>query len=149
MQRDRPLPGELEQLRKETIASFDRMLTALILAVKIPQVVPAQETAHGDFFIRLMTDVFENDERLHVRSEGMGWKTINGFHRHCNTVQPGWASRQTFYDRMNACLQYLLAQGIIEKRPAPKRHGKGRAEYEYRINPDHPYVRSLKSRNGN
>jgi len=141
----RLLHEELERLRKEAIASFDRMLAALIEAIQLPLAGPASETTYSSFFARLMLEIFQNDIRLPLSSEDAGWGTINRFYSHCKKMYPGWASKQTFYHRMNESLYYLLEHGIAQERPIMKRLGMGRAEYEYRVNPNHPDIKNLAS----
>jgi len=139
------LQEELERLRKEAIASFDRMLAALIEAIQLPLASPVSETTHSSFFARLMLEVFKNDLRLPLSAEYAGWGTINRFYSHCKKMYPRWASKQTFYHRMNESLYHLLEHGIVQKRPIKRRLGMGRGEYEYRVNPNHPDIKNLAS----
>lgn len=130
------VPGEreLEKLRMDATSSFDRILAALIAVVQVASPLPKMESDHVSFVSRLMAEVFNDDVKSHKKDPG--WRTINGFYVYCHDVYPNWASKDTFYKRMNECLLYLLSEGIVERRNARRRHGIGRAEFEYRISPD-------------
>ena len=145
MQHNPVLREDLERLRRDAIVSLDRVLAEIIQAIQLPPVRPAPESSHSSFFARLMFEVFKNDLRLLLSSEYAGWGTINRFYSHCKKVYPRWASKQTFYHRMNESLYHLLEHGIVQKRPIKRRLGMGRAEYEYRVNPNHPDIKNLAS----
>jgi hypothetical protein len=130
---------ELDELRKETTRSLDRILAALIQAIHaLPlPVPPTTEATHMSFFRQLMAEVYRTDLLSHVPLQDAGWGTINRFCRYCREAHPSWASKDTFYSRLKTCLPYLLSERIVHRRPVKRRLGMGRARYEYRINPDH------------
>jgi len=127
---------ELEQLKREAIDALEHLIAAMIeRSIQVAPAAPAN-TDTVNLVRGIMTDVFANDLRSHLHPEDTGWRTIHQFYRTCNKVRPGWASKQTFYHRVKPILVLLSEEGIVQKRPIKKRLGKGRAQYEFRINPD-------------
>ena len=138
-----PSRMELEQLCNEALDSLHRILVALIEAVETRDLVHPSEESHVRFLAQLMFEFFNEDLASHLLRKDAGWSTIHRFFSHCKKAHPRWASKDTFYKRMNTCLPYLLSETIIEQRPARKRLGISRARFEFRINADHPYAKGL------
>ena len=138
------MPEQLNQLKSDAIVSLDRFLTAVVeLLIRPPLATvaqPAQKEAL-DFLKGLMIQVLGKDLHLQVPTQDAGWRTIHRFYEYCNRSYPRWASKQTFYHRMNASLTYLLMCNVAEKRPINRHLRKGRAKYEFRVNPNHPDIK--------
>jgi hypothetical protein len=137
------LTEELKELKQRALRELDHFFSALIDSREVLHIIPEASTSTIDFLMNLMVEFFNSDCRLGMPPEGAGWGTINRFYRHCEDEHPHWASRQTFYNKMHRCLDYLLAQDMVFRRAPKKRRGISKADFEYRINPANPYVQRL------
>jgi len=137
---------DLELLKKEAIRGLDRYFGALNDSIELRRPFHEDHSAKNgtaNFLKELMIQVLKVDIESGKPLSEAGWRTTHGFYRQCDVAHPGWASKDTFYNRMNSCLPYLLSEKIVDRRPVKPRHGVGRAEYEHRINPGHPSVRRV------
>lgn len=97
------------------------------------------------FILELMIDIFKEDYKLGLSLEDCGWRRIGSLELYCKKGGkkcPWGISRSSFYYRFPAVAQRLKDLRLILCRSSTRR---GRPGKEYRINPDHKYLKRFDS----